>query len=122
MHTFLSVLTTFRTFTLSFIIVKEYYPGAPVIADAPWSVLVGLLAALFILEAAFFRSAESVTVSYAHFTYLFLLLLLVNVLPGSDPEAAFSMDSNHFIFLLLFVLIFVEGYQPRMKRDRLELG
>ncbi|SDJ09086.1 hypothetical protein SAMN04490247_0674 [Salimicrobium halophilum] len=108
--------------TFSLVIIKEYYPEFIILDTLTWSLLFGVMGVVFLAELVTSRflnknrEVRSEKVSISLFTYLYCLWFLVNLLPGSNPEAAFSMEGNLFIVCIILVLLLNELYQFMKKK------
>lgn len=101
--------------SLSLLLIESYYPTFGVFQVLTTTVLLVVLVISFMFGMLTKTKSSTKNQRKAPYItiYLFSLLLLLNVLPGTNPEAVFSFNNGTFWFAFIIVAFELFFYKKR---------
>ncbi|QHE54047.1 hypothetical protein [Pontibacillus sp. HMF3514] len=100
---------------LSLLLIESYYPTVGVFQVLTTTVLLVVLVLSFIFGMLTKPKSSTKNERKAPYIsiYLFSLLLLLNLLPKTNPDAVFSLDNGTFWFAIIIVAFELFFYKKR---------
>lgn len=120
------ILATGMMVAFSLLIIEDYYPELVVFDYVPTWVLIIAIITFFISNSVTSRDLKkdgqvrSEKTSFSMAIYLMCLWVLLNVLPGNNPDAALSFEGELFPIVIVLIFLFLEVHQFFEKRNKLK--